>query len=187
MSSENTISLAEGDVKEVAVPQQENKDHYRVNIRQGQVRFGDTKADTFRGSIGMPGDRGKITPEPGDTVWIRNVGLTGAKIELVPRGLEIDWYPNQQIEVTDKVFPALQTDVITSSSAGETLNFKDKAVPQGAKMTIRPAPGNSGDILINGEFLVDTSYSTPISNMANVDIQFTDSGDEAQAVVEADN
>jgi hypothetical protein len=184
--TENTITLAEDEVKEVAVPQVEGKDHYRVNIQQGKVRIGDTKNDTFRGSIGVTGDRGKVTPEKQDTIWLRNVGINKAKVEIVPRGLEIDWYPNQQIEVTNKTFPGVEPDEITSSSAGETKTFKDQEIPDGASLAIKTPSSNSGNVLIEGVVPVGSQFSSPVSNMSNIELEFTEAGDTAYAVAEVD-
>lgn len=184
--TENEIVLDPEDVKEVAVPDLEDKDHYRINVRQGKVRIGDTKTDTFRGSIGVTGDRGKITPEKYDTIWMRNVGINKAKVELVPRGLEIEWYPNQQVEVTSKVFPGVAADMISSSSIGEVLNFKDQEIPQGASIAIKTPPTNNGDVLIEGVVPVGSGVSFPVSNMNNVNLKFTESGDKAYAVAEVD-
>ncbi|MFB6144676.1 MAG: hypothetical protein ABEJ98_05185 [Candidatus Nanohaloarchaea archaeon] len=160
---------------------------YRFQVKQGQMRMNDNRNEVRNGDLGVPGDRGRVELERGDQLWVKNVGLNEAKVEFNRQGLQIEFFPNSKLEVTDKVYPGLETDTITSSSAGQTLSFKDQDIPQGAKMTIKPDPQNSGDILINGEFLVDPSYSTPVSNMQVPDIKFTDSGDSAQAVVEVDS
>lgn len=190
--TENTIVLDEDDVDEVAVPEVEDKDHYRINVQQGKVRFGDTKSDTFRGSIGVPGDRGQIKPEPGDTLWVRNVGIGKAKVELVPRGLEIEWYANQQVNVTSKVFPGVEADEINKASSG-AYNFKSQTIPEGASLLIEADPGNDNPVYIGAE---DSSgYTLPaggtvdlaVSNMASVPVYLPNGGETVKAIVEVDN
>lgn len=190
--TENTIELDEGEVKQVAVPQIEDKDSYRVNVKQGQVRFGDTKGDTYVGSEGIPGDRGRITPEGKDTIWVRNTGIGKAKVELVPQGLEIDWYPNQKVNVTSKVFPGVVTDLIDESSSG-SYNFKDQIIPEGASLLIEADSGNSNPVYVGSQddsgyqLAAGQTVSLAVSNMNLVDVYLPNGGEKVRAVVEVDN
>jgi len=105
--------------------------------------------------------------------------------------MEFNFYQNSKVEVTSKVFPGARADKHTSTETNEEFTFSNIAVPEGSKISVYPAGGNTGSL-----YFIDpeTGTKAPLksgkafawTNFQNGTFELSDASDTAYAIAEVE-
>ena len=80
--SENRETLEPTETDEVQ-NKTKNTEKYDINLIQGTLRGANSKSSLSVGQRVVAGDRVKVTVEPGEGLYFRNIGLNNAIYEVI--------------------------------------------------------------------------------------------------------